>query len=143
VWCSIAALGGCARPAVVSEDTTAAESSPVQPAGQDLAETVAAPAAPAAPAIDIREIKLIEDNGQQGIFVKMTHPPAALAHYTLDNPPRLVVDINGGGTGSAETTAQKYPIEHNSLVSEVRVGRHDGQIRLTVQLRGAAFRPAR
>ena len=136
VWCGLAALGGCARPTVISEDTTASASSPLQPAGQDLAETVAAPAAPAGPAIDIREIKLIEDNGQQGLFVKLTRPPGALAHYTLDNPPRLVVDINGGGAATAEATAQKYPVENSSLVSEVRVGRHGGQIRLTVQLRG-------
>ncbi len=94
------------------------------------------PSAPAGPAIDIREIKLIEDNGQQGLFVKLTRPPGALAHYALDNPPRLVVDINGGGAATAEATAQKYPVENSPFVSEVRVGRHGAQIRLTLQLRG-------
>jgi type IV pilus secretin PilQ/predicted competence protein len=132
---SLCALAGCTRrPVVVSTETAASAESPVQPAAPALAETAsAAPAAPVGETLDVREIKLIEDNGQQGLFVKLTGPPAAVAHYTLAQPTRLVIDIAGAARGG-ETSAQKYPIK-NPLITEVRVARHEGKIRVTLQLR--------
>jgi len=129
------ALAGCARPAAVKEETSTSASSPIQPAGQAEVTEAALPNAPSpsgAP-IDVREIKLIEDNGQQGLFVKLTGPPGGVTHYTLSQPNRLVVDV-GGTAAAGDTSAQKYPVE-NPVVSEVRVGRHEGQIRVTVVLR--------
>jgi type IV pilus secretin PilQ/predicted competence protein len=105
-------------------------------AEQELTETSVATAAPVpgGTALDIREIKLIEDNGQQGLFVKLTTAPAALTHYLLAQPNRLVIDITGSD-GSAEPSAQRYSVD-NPVISEIRVGRHEGKIRLTVGLRG-------
>jgi len=138
-WGVVAAMGvalaGCTRPAVVKEDTSTTASSPVQPAGQGEVTEAALPGAAASviTPIDVREIKVIEDNGQQGLFVKLTGPPGGVTHYVLSQPNRLVIDV-GGSVAGGETSAQKYPVD-NPVVSEVRVGRHDGQIRLTVVLR--------
>ncbi len=130
------AAGGCARPIVVSQEPANSAASPLQPAEQELTETAvpAAAAAPASGALDIREIKLIEDNGQQGLFVKLTGQPAAVTHYLLVQPTRLVIDI-AGGESAAETSAQKYAVQ-NPMISEIRVARHEGKIRVTLELRG-------
>jgi type IV pilus secretin PilQ/predicted competence protein len=132
---SILALTGCTRkPVVVSTETANSAESPQPAAPPALAETApSAAAAPVGATLDVREVKLIEDNGQQGLFVKLTGPPAAVTHYTLAQPTRLVIDIAGGGGG--ETSAQKYSVK-NPLVTDVRIARHEGKIRVTLQLRG-------
>jgi type IV pilus secretin PilQ/predicted competence protein len=136
-------LAGCARRAVVSQEPTATATSPAQPENQESPEQLTETALPggAGPAptkgtLDVREIKVIQDNGQQGVFVKLTRPPAAVTHYTLAQPTRLIVDI-AGAEGGGETTAQSYPVD-NPLVSEVRMVRHDGKIRVTLELHSAA-----
>ena len=133
---SAVALAGCARPTIVSQEAAVSATSPVQGEGQLApAETDLPPAAPApatAP-LEVREIKLVEDNGQQGLFTKLTRPPAAVTHYTLAQPNRLVIDI-AGGAGGGETSAQRYTV-NNPLVSAVGVGGHQGKIRLTLSLR--------
>ncbi|MFQ5664881.1 MAG: type IV pilus secretin PilQ [Candidatus Binatia bacterium] len=132
----VLAIGGCARPVVVSKESAVSATSPLQGTHQQLTETAPTLDAPSSARLDIREIKLIEDNGQQGLFVKLTGPPAAVTHYLLAQPTRLVIDITGG-KGEAEASAQKYAVQ-NPLISEVRVARHEGTIRLTLALRGDA-----
>jgi len=136
VLLSAVACGACARPVVVSQEPADSASSPVQPANQELTETTlpAGTTAPAAGTLDIREIKVIEDNGQQGLFVKLSAPPAAITHYVLVQPTRLVIDITGIEGVGADAGAQKYAVE-NPVISEVGVARADGKIRLTVALR--------
>jgi type IV pilus secretin PilQ/predicted competence protein len=129
-------LAGCTRRAVVSQESTGAAAAPAQSGSQELTETTlpASAAAPAAGALDVREIKVIEDNGQQGLFVKLSAPPAGVTHYVLDQPTRLVIDIVGTD-GIAAETSQEYAVK-NPVISEVGVGRVDGKLRLTVALRG-------
>jgi type IV pilus secretin PilQ/predicted competence protein len=136
VLLSAVVFGACARPVVVSQEAANTASSPVQPPDQELTETALPPGttAPAAGTLDIREIKVIEDNGQQGLFVKLSAPPAAITHYVLVQPARLVIDIAGTEGVGAETNAQKYAVE-NPMISEIGVARADGKIRLTVGLR--------
>lgn len=132
-------FGGCTpRPAVVSQEAADSASSPTQTGSQDLTETSlpAGTTAPAAGTLDVREIKVIEDNGQQGLFVKLSVPPAAVTHYVMAQPTRLVIDVTGtDGVGGAEAGAQKYAVQ-NPVISEIGVARIEGKIRLTVQLRG-------
>jgi len=123
---------------VVSQETAASAESPIQGDKQAaLSETTLSTATAAAVAgpLDVREIKVIDDNGQQGLFVKLTNPPGALTHYTLTQPTRLVIDVAGGEQGG-ETSAQKFPV-NNPMISEIRVARHEGKIRLTVTVRGS------
>ncbi len=129
-------IGGCARRVIVtSEPATTTASSPVDAGSQGTLPESPLPAVAPAASLDIREIKLVEDNGQQGLFVKLTRPPAAVTHYALSEPDRLVIDIAGVGARASETaSAQKYTVE-NSLVSAVGVARNDGQIRVTVYVK--------
>jgi type IV pilus secretin PilQ/predicted competence protein len=137
---SAVALSACARPVVVSKEPVSAATSeqPGEPGGEQagLAETALSPAegAPAVAPLEIREIKVIEDNGQQGVFAKLTQPAAAVTHYTLGQPNRVVIDI-AGANGVGRTGAQKYNVQ-NPLISEIRVSGHEGKLRLTLLLRG-------
>lgn len=134
---AVVLLSACTRPPAVSRETLPAEASaPVPPGEAELTETALPPAAPAAAgALDVREIKLIEDNGQQGLFVKLTRPPAAVTHYTVAQPTRVVIEI-AGADAVGETGAQRYTVR-NPLVSDIRVARHEGKIRITLGLRAA------
>jgi type IV pilus secretin PilQ/predicted competence protein len=132
----VAAVAGCTRRVTTAEESVASATSPAQPGGAgELTETAlpAAGAAPVAGALDIREIKLIEDNGQHGLFVKLDRAPAGVTHYMLAQPNRLVVEVAGAEGGGS--TAQKYAV-NDPVISEIRVGKHEGKIRLTLQLRG-------
>jgi type IV pilus secretin PilQ/predicted competence protein len=136
---SAMALGACARPAPVPQEASLPASAPAAPGGpSDLGESVLeSSAAPAAGPLDIREIKLIEDNGQQGLFTKLTRPPAALTHYTLTQPNRLVIDV-AGTEGSGEAGEQVYPVT-NPVIESVSVKRKAGNIEIAVLLRGATL----
>jgi type IV pilus secretin PilQ/predicted competence protein len=128
-------LVGCATPPAALEEGTRTEvSSPAVPnqrADQSPAE--AAAAARAANAFEIRELKIIDDNGQQGVFAKLSHPASAVSHFTLPNPNRIVVEMKGNVPGNLATG--QYPVR-NPLIQQVRVGSDEGKIRLTLVLRG-------
>jgi type IV pilus secretin PilQ/predicted competence protein len=135
---SVVAFVGCARRVIVSqEQPVVSASSPVQAPGQGELTETALPqpeAAPVTAALDVREIKLIEDNGQHGLFVKLNRAPAGVTHYALTQPTRLVIEV-AGAEGDGETTAQKYAV-NDAVIAAVRVARHEGKIRLTLELHG-------
>jgi type IV pilus secretin PilQ/predicted competence protein len=142
VRCGIALLGaavfsGCTRPTVVSQGAVDTASSPAAAGGQELTETTipTGTTASSTGALNVREIKVIEDNGQQGLFVKLSAPPAAVTHYLLAEPNRLVIDIAGTDGVGAEIGAQKFTVQ-NPAISEIQVERVEAKIRLTVGLRG-------
>ena len=137
--CLLGSLGCAKPPAVprVNEPVAPVESVPVPPP-EPLAETV-----PAAPSEDtkplaVREVRLVEDNGQQGVFVKLTRPAAGVSHFTLDHPTRLVIDMEGPTTSG--TTARRFPVD-NPVIDSMRLGSADGKLRLTLGLRGAEVPP--
>jgi type IV pilus secretin PilQ/predicted competence protein len=136
----VVALAGCSRRVIVSQEqpVVSATSSVAAPRQDELTETLLPPpeAAPATAALDIREIKLIEDNGQHGLFVKLNRPPAGVTHYSLAQPTRLVIEI-AGAQGDEKTNAQRYRV-NDSVISGIRVARHEGKIRLTLELHDAA-----
>ncbi|MFN8625442.1 MAG: type IV pilus secretin PilQ [Candidatus Binatia bacterium] len=84
--------------------------------------------------MDIREIKLIDDNGQHGLFVKLSRVPDGVEHYVLSQPSRLVIEVAGAAEGG-DTVAHKYPVQ-DPVLREIRVARHAGKIRLTAEVRG-------
>src|SRR5262249_9155427 len=125
--------------AVVQEEPTTSAVSPAPPGEQQEVTEAAVPAAAPVPpggggSVDIREIKLIEDNGQQGLFVKLSRPPVAVTHYTLAQRTRVVID-SAGGEGAGEIRPQKSGVK-NPLSAEGRVTRHEEKIRVTLELRG-------
>jgi type IV pilus assembly protein PilQ len=97
---------------------------------------MAAPGTVSDEPLEIREIKIIEDNGQHGVFVKLNRAPRDVSHFTLAKPNRIVIDLAGD---TAELPmAEQYPVE-NPVVERVRVGSHNGRVRLTIVLRSEEF----
>src|SRR6185295_8162367 len=43
----------------------------------------------------IRELKIIDDNGQQGVFAKLSRPPKDVTNVLLSNPNRVLIEITG------------------------------------------------
>lgn len=134
-------LTGCARPPVVLEEgetRTEVETASRAFVPPPVETGEAAPEEPGADAdtLQIREIKVISDNGQQGIFAKLSRPPRNVTHFTLVNPNRLVIELEGN-TPATVTTAQ-YPVD-NPVVRQIRVGSNEGKIRLTVTLAEGPF----
>lgn len=143
VWAGLAVGGvflftGCARAPVLLEEEgsrTEAQVAPVSPATLP-AETMPQESALDTSTLQIREIKVISDNGQQGIFAKLTRPPRNLSHFTLVNPNRLVVDLEGN-TPAAPTAAQ-YPVD-DPVVRQIRISSDEGKMRITATLADGAF----
>ncbi len=131
------ATAGCTRSVVVSQDTAAAASSPVDTEGTGEVAAAALPepglsrAQPSG--FDLREIKVLDDNGQAGVFVKLSQPPASVRQYSLTQPNRIVVDVTGLRPGE-EPNAQRFTVD-NRLISEIRLARNEDRLRLTLHLR--------
>ncbi|MEO8603582.1 MAG: type IV pilus secretin PilQ [bacterium] len=83
----------------------------------------------------IRELKIIDDNGQQGVFAKLNRPPTDVSHVLLSNPNRLLIELSGP-TGE-NIVAERYALD-NPLIEQVQVGSDGGKIRLTLLLKGTA-----
>jgi len=134
------AAGGCARQAKppVPEEPAA----PEEPTAQ--AEPEKAPAAEAPPPavaeemqdrdLRLKGVKLVDDEGQTGIFIKLSRTPDKVEHFTLSNPNRLVIDLQGPVPSDAKN------IERTALddkhVSRVRIGKQDGRLRVTIDIKG-------
>ena len=136
----LATLIACAQsttraPAAAPEEVTSTSTALPQGAAAEVpVETAPARRTVASGPIDVREIKLIEDNGQQGLFTKLTGPPAALTHFTMAQPTRVVIDI-AGTEGVTSRPEASYPVS-NPVVENVRVTSRDNSVRVTVTLKG-------
>lgn len=90
---------------------------------------------PAADTLSVKGIKLVQDEGQTGVFLKLSRVPDKVEHFALANPNRVVVDLFGPVSPKAadfERNAVNDP-----MVSKVRVGKHDGRLRVALDLKGA------
>jgi type IV pilus assembly protein PilQ len=138
LWGFVALLGCAPPPSPLDEGV--AEREPAR------TEVTSAPSAAAANGtladvaerdsiLEVRELKVIEDNGQQGVFAKLSRAPHEVSYYTLANPNRLVVEIQGKTSG---VFAEQYPVE-NPVIEQVRLGADEGKVRLTIALHGNDF----
>jgi type IV pilus assembly protein PilQ len=82
----------------------------------------------------VKGIKLVEDEGQTGIFVKLSRTPDKVEHFTISNPSRLVIDARG--PVSSDFKAIERTASDDARVSRVRVAKQDGGLRITVDLKG-------
>lgn len=136
-------IAGCSRPVVEKTEplTAASVSGTGLAAGETLAETTVEDASTSAAleptavrAFEIREIKLVSDNGQEGLFVKLSSPPTSVTHLALDHPARLIVEL--AGRPAKEEGVQRFSVRRNPTVSEIRAHYSPDKIRLTVYLKG-------
>ncbi len=91
------------------------------------------PGEPASGPLDVREIRVVEDNGQQGVFIKLSRPPTAVNHFTLDRPSRLILDLDG--PAAAQATPHKLPV-NNPVIESIRIGGAKDKTRIVLQLHG-------
>lgn len=135
--CGALAFGGCAPPtASLDGPMRPGPQPPAASAPQPVRETVA-PAA-AAEGLHIREIKIVEDNGQHGVFAKLSRPPRNVTHFTLGNPSRLLIEFDGAE--AAAPAAEQFRVD-NPLIEAIRVAAHEGKTRVTITLRQSGFPP--
>ncbi|MGD9764051.1 MAG: type IV pilus secretin PilQ [Candidatus Binatia bacterium] len=134
VVCASAALMACSAPPKSLEDD-APRAAAVESREEVTNVSVAAAAPAAGDVLLIRELKIIDDNGQQGVFAKLNQPPQGLSHMMLAGPPRLVIEITG--PADEQVVAERYAVD-NPLVEQVQIGSDRGKIRLTLVLKGDA-----
>ena len=132
VACAAAALMGCAPPPATLDESARRENV----VGKEEVTNVSTAAAPDASVLLVRELKIIDDNGQQGVFAKLSRPPTEVSHVLLANPNRLVIEMTG--PMGKNIVAERYAVE-NPLVEQVHVASDDGKIRVTLLLKGDAL----
>ena len=127
-----AALLGCApKPAALDE--SAPKQNQVVSKEEVTNVSTAGNSAADANVLLIRELKIIDDNGQQGVFAKLSQPPREVSHVLLSNPNRLLIEMTG--TMGQNIIAERYAVE-NPLIEQVQLGSDEGKIRLTLVLKG-------
>lgn len=131
---ALLALAGCAPKPAELDDGAARERAAIE--SSEEVNTVSVADVPAADAdvLLIRELKIIDDNGQQGVFAKLNRPPSDVSHVVLSNPSRLLIELSGP-TGE-NIIAERYAVE-NPLIEQVQLGSDPGKIRLTLLLKGS------
>jgi type IV pilus secretin PilQ/predicted competence protein len=134
--CATLAIGGCAPPALDGPEHPAKQPQAASNAAVEESEPVTTTSAGTtadATRLQIREIKVIDDNGQQGLFTKLSRPPQDVTHFTLGNPNRVLIEFQGG-TGP-QPTAKQYRVD-NPVIESIRVGTHASKTRMTITLKG-------
>ena len=130
-------LSGCAPRPEALDGSGAAEGATTTEVSSPPVPAAAAGAAGGAEVgggtLEIRELKIIEDNGQQGVFAKLSGKPREITHYTLSDPNRLVIEMLGDTAGTL--SSEQYPVD-NPLIQQIRVGSDQGKIRVTIALHG-------
>ncbi len=134
VWAAMA-LAACSAPPKALDDGAPRQRAAVESKEEVTTVSVATPPADRSGVLLIRELKIIDDNGQQGVFAKLNQPPQALSHVLLDHPTRLMIEITG--PADENIVAERYAVD-NPLIEQVQVGADKGKIRLTLQLKGDA-----
>jgi len=125
-------LAACAPKPAVLDEGSAPQRGAVE--SSENVTNVSVAASPAdADVLLIRELKIIDDNGQQGVFAKLNRPPTDVSHVILSNPSRLLIELSGP-TGE-NIVAERYAVD-NPLIEQVQVGSDPGKIRLTLLLKG-------
>ncbi|MEO6029030.1 MAG: type IV pilus secretin PilQ, partial [Candidatus Binatia bacterium] len=88
---------------------------------------------PAEAVLRVHEIRLVERASRTALVIRFSRPIDAAAHFALSSPHRIVVDVAGPLSGVA--TNRSYGIGKNG-VERVRVGAHEGKLRLVADVDG-------
>ncbi|GIW40430.1 MAG: hypothetical protein KatS3mg076_1007 [Candidatus Binatia bacterium] len=83
--------------------------------------------------LEVREIRVVEDNGQEGVFVKLNRPVGEVSHFSLPNSPRIVVELEDGPPGPS--SVERFEVG-NPKVREIALGTGGGKLRLGLELAG-------
>ena len=120
------------EPAAVAAAPAPAEAAPIASAP---AEPVAATVAdtPAESQLRVHEIRLVEREARTALVVRFSRPVDGITHFALSSPNRVVIDI--AGPISDVVTNRSYAVSEHG-VARVRVGAHEGKLRLVADVEG-------
>ncbi|MFN8642988.1 MAG: type IV pilus secretin PilQ [Candidatus Binatia bacterium] len=105
----MALLSARASPPAALDEEAPRERAAVE-SSENVTNVSVAEAPPAdADVLVIRELKIIDDNGQQGVFAKLNRPPQDVSHVLLSNPTWLLIEI-AGPTGQ-NVLAERYAVD--------------------------------
>jgi len=92
------------------------------------------PSATAIPMQSVQELSVREEKGQTTLLLKFAQPINQYRHFTLPQPPRIVLDILD--VSKAITAAETYRIDTN-WVSTLRLNASENSLRLVIEIAGA------
>lgn len=84
------------------------------------------------PTLRVHEIQLAERDGREALILVLSRPPTRVRDFALRNPNRVVVDLDGP---LAVTPTKTHPVV-DPAIARVRVGGHDAQLRVVVDVKG-------
>lgn len=83
--------------------------------------------------LDVRQFEVVNADGYRGVFLKLSRLPDAVNHFSENDPARIVLEVKGPpGEDAAE---ESYPGQ-DALVSQFRVSREFGTLRIVLDLQG-------
>jgi hypothetical protein len=84
--------------------------------------------------LDLRDFHVEStEAGERGVFLHLSRLPSAVHSTSQDNPPRIVVDIQGPTGG--ETPEEVFP-GGDTMVTHVGISRSTGNLRVVLDLEG-------
>lgn len=120
----------------------AAQAAAIDPAVAAAAAAPTAEAAPVAvapietpeePTLRVHEIRLVERDARTALVVRLSRPIDGVTHFALAGPNRVVLDV--AGVLSDEKLNRTYAVGERG-VARVRVGTHEGKLRLVTDIQG-------
>jgi type IV pilus assembly protein PilQ len=80
----------------------------------------------------VHEIQVAHRDGREALIVVFSRPPARVRSFALSKPNRIVLDFDGP---LATTPTQTHPVA-GAGVARVRIGAHEGQLRIVADVNG-------
>ncbi len=124
-----------AEPAVDTSTSPAVAGAPREPAASVPLEGAASVPldTPVETQLRVHELRLVEREARTALVVRFSRPIDAVAHFALNGPNRVVVDVAGPIPDTV--TNRNYAVSGHG-VARVRVGAHEGKLRLVTDLEG-------
>jgi type IV pilus assembly protein PilQ len=101
-----------------------------QPASPDAIEQSRAALEPT---LRVHEIQLAHREGRQALILVLSRPPARVRSFGLRDPNRVVLDLDGP---LAPIPTQTHAVADPGI-ARVRIGAHEGQLRVVIDANGA------
>jgi protein involved in polysaccharide export with SLBB domain len=124
--------GGPSREAGrVVQFTPAPDTTPGRAAPRPAARSAAAAPAPPEAWLDVRDVRVEPAGNGRRVTIALTRAPDGLRDFALDDPPRLVIDLDG--PLPPEPRAVPFLVA-DEVVEAVRTGARDGHLRAVLDL---------
>lgn len=89
-------------------------------------------AATEAAELAVRDVRIDTDGGGRRVIVDVGRTPSRVRNFTLENPPRLVLDVSGP-VARGDGREARFPVA-DGVVKGVRAARFNGKLRVVIDL---------